>query len=485
MNNPLRPSFERDLEDLLIFLKELLIVAWRFNPAQIAAYSFEEFDETINDDTPQSEKTAIAEKSLYSIEIEPAETFENDFSIRIAEVCKGLSSEIIKSAVMEYPQIEDFLIAKIGTEDAQVEEAFKRMVLSTIIKQRGLYNQLHTHLAQLREYWPRYSAIMNKSGLLDGVIGVTARLFGGPVGAVGVKAWENWCDSGDDEFRDKFVNAGEQFEQACNQYTSEVEEKLSVIFDRLTDETRRVHHLIFDCYDELAASGLDIAPLHDRYRSPDEPLDDDTREIFELALSNLEENRSIHFRTIQNIREISGLTMDSTSSANHVDSSPTLKEMNSDKGESITSQALPKESEITVKFIEDVIGRFSCDDFYLGEEAPAKKINGAIESYAPQITPKMVLLLYDDTVFGSAKEGFLLTPSNIHWRNTGEGPKAMKFTSIEEMTVKESCSIFKLAELQLNGETVDVNGSSVKERNQIAQHLLKIIEATRRMERNG
>ena|GEM_PF-3220073 len=312
MSHQLRSSFERDLEDSLLFLKEVLLVAWRFNPAGIAAYTCRQLFEAITDTTPNDQKAAMVGEVLTNIEIVPVETFENDFSTGIAEVCKGGASEVIASAVKEYPQIEAFLRESIGDDERQLTASFTRMTLSAVRKQRPHYEQLYGHYLQLAEFLPRYTSIMGRTGFLDGVLGFAAGFFGGYVGAAGAEAWGNWRNSNDQEFCQKFGNAFEQFAKSCIDYTSQGEEALSLIFDRLMDEMRRLHHRLFDCYEQLAESGWDIAPLYSRYRTLDQPLDEDAKALFEMAISNLEENRSVHYRSIENIRCIVGLSGDSS-----------------------------------------------------------------------------------------------------------------------------------------------------------------------------
>ncbi len=307
MSHPLRPSFEKDLEDSLLFLKEVLIVAWRFNPAGIAAYACGQLFESISDSTPNDQKAGMVAEVLGNIEIVPVETFEKDFSAGIAEVCKGIASEVIKSAIKEYPQIESFLRDSVGTEEAAITSSFTRMTMTAVTKQRDHYQQLHAYYSQLIDFLPRYTSIMTRIGFLDGVLGFAAGFFGGYIGAVGAEAWGNWRNSNDQEFSQKFGNAFEQFAQACFNYTSQGEQSLSLVFDRLMDEVRRVHHRLFDCYEQLAEAGWSIEPLYQRYRTMDDPLDDATKQLFEIALNNLEENRSVHYRTIENIRDIMGL----------------------------------------------------------------------------------------------------------------------------------------------------------------------------------
>ncbi|HKY26640.1 MAG TPA: toll/interleukin-1 receptor domain-containing protein [Pyrinomonadaceae bacterium] len=61
---------------------------------------------------------------------------------------------------------------------------------------------------------------------------------------------------------------------------------------------------------------------------------------------------------------------------------------------------------------------------------PPKKLKNAINAYATQVAPEDVLLLYDDTVFGGAKDGFLLTADAVYWRNDG-GDEADQFRYAE------------------------------------------------------
>ena len=61
---------------------------------------------------------------------------------------------------------------------------------------------------------------------------------------------------------------------------------------------------------------------------------------------------------------------------------------------------------------------------------PPKKLKNAINTYATQVAPEDVLVLYDDTVFGGAKDGFLLTADAVYWRNDG-GDEAEQFRYTE------------------------------------------------------
>lgn len=56
----------------------------------------------------------------------------------------------------------------------------------------------------------------------------------------------------------------------------------------------------------------------------------------------------------------------------------------------------------------------NCDNFYVGDEIPRRKVMNAIESYANYVSRQDVLVLFDDTAFGSASDGFLMTSDAIY-----------------------------------------------------------------------
>jgi len=262
----------------------------------------------MNDATPTNQKVAVVAETLGSIVIVGVETFENDFSTNIGEVCKGISSKCISGAIKVYPQIEEFLRAAVGDEEAAITQSFTRLTLSAVGKHRIHYQQLEGYYKQLQEGLPRYTRVMTRTGFVDGIIGFAAGFFGGHLGVVGAQSWDNWRDSSDQEFCKKFGAAFEQFAQSCHAYTTNGENSLSLVFDRLMDETRRIHHIIFDCYMELGQAGWDIEPLYRQYRTLEEPLDDEAKQFFEIAVSNLEENRSVHYHSIENIRQVLGMS---------------------------------------------------------------------------------------------------------------------------------------------------------------------------------
>jgi hypothetical protein len=72
-------------------------------------------------------------------------------------------------------------------------------------------------------------------------------------------------------------------------------------------------------------------------------------------------------------------------------------------------------------------------EIYFKPDIPEKKLKNAIESYANDIVPSNVIVLYDSTVFGGAKEGFLMTLAGFYAKKLSGKPKQVDFSSIKSI----------------------------------------------------
>jgi hypothetical protein len=470
MSHPLRPRFEEALDDVLVLMKEFLLVVWRFNPAGIAFHTCHQMVAALNDSTPPAERARIVAEGLGAIEITPVETFEADIGRGIGDVAAAMTAETIAGPVKQYPEIEGFLRDALGNEDTALADAFSRMTLNAVAKHRATYEQLHAHYNQLVESLPRYTSIMNRSGLLEGVIAFAAGFFGGYPGAWGADAWNNWRTANDQEFCQKFGAAFDQFVEACRAYTVAGEQSLSVVYDRLMDEFRTLHRRLFDCYEQLAEEGWGIEPLYHRYTTADEPLAEDIRQLFEIALSNLDENPVIHFRRIENMRRMLGIDLPPAppSEASQPLASPPARSLPQP-----TASAQPLDAER----VRSLVGGFACDQFYVTPNIPLEKAQRAIGSYAPHLKPSDILLLCDTTVFATGTEGFLLTASKLYWRNAWDEARSKAYADIALVREQPSSSIFAAAKVRVNDKDIETCLGDREQQNKIMRCLVAILQA--------
>lgn len=90
------------------------------------------------------------------------------------------------------------------------------------------------------------------------------------------------------------------------------------------------------------------------------------------------------------------------------------------------------------------------DKVYARPNIPRRKLEGAIASYAAGVAPDAVLVLLDDTVFGGAKEGLLVTSDAIYCKQKFEAPRRIAFSAVTEVApgthsrfMVNGCEFFK------------------------------------------
>ena len=105
------------------------------------------------------------------------------------------------------------------------------------------------------------------------------------------------------------------------------------------------------------------------------------------------------------------------------------------------------------------------------QNIPEIKLKNAIDSYAQNVAPKEVLLLYDDTLFGGAKDGLLLTDDAVHWRNLGDSAERVRYCEVKN--VKFIYGIL-VAEIEINDtKKIHITGPR---KNEIAKAIARMIQ---------
>ncbi len=91
------------------------------------------------------------------------------------------------------------------------------------------------------------------------------------------------------------------------------------------------------------------------------------------------------------------------------------------------------------------------NSLFMGENIPQNKLINVLSTYAAGVKPQEeVLVLYDDTVFGGARDGFLLTTFHLYWHNFGQEAFYIPLADIERCSVSG-------AQLDMNGYFISVS----------------------------
>lgn len=124
--------------------------------------------------------------------------------------------------------------------------------------------------------------------------------------------------------------------------------------------------------------------------------------------------------------------------------------------------------------VQKCLGSFTDPLVYTGKEIPLDKLKAALSTYARGVPKSDVLLLYDNTRFGSAREGLLLASDGIYWQNR-ESQGRVGYSEIREVQTREvKDRFFKIASIKLfiNQQAVDIDRNQPWE---IAEALAKVI----------
>jgi hypothetical protein len=75
------------------------------------------------------------------------------------------------------------------------------------------------------------------------------------------------------------------------------------------------------------------------------------------------------------------------------------------------------------------------DKVWFSGAIPPEKANAATKAYAPKVSPEAIMLLYDDTIWGGAKDGLLLTVDAIYWHSFGRKMGHCRYADIQTIRV--------------------------------------------------
>lgn len=116
--------------------------------------------------------------------------------------------------------------------------------------------------------------------------------------------------------------------------------------------------------------------------------------------------------------------------------------------------------------LEEILPQYvhSGDGIYLAPNIPPRKLANARRAHARHLPEgERVLLLYDDTLFGGGREGVLLTPQRICWKNFLEHPRSLAFEDLAPEEIGLRDGTLHLAEHELEMATAEELASALYE----------------------
>jgi len=116
------------------------------------------------------------------------------------------------------------------------------------------------------------------------------------------------------------------------------------------------------------------------------------------------------------------------------------------------------------------------DKFYVFDNIPQNILPKAIKSYAKTMDlNEMIIFLYDDTVFGSAKEGFILTDKRFYCKNVAESGNFVNISEINNISFKKGVLTSTII-INVSSVEIKFNITQIQERQALFNVLNKTIE---------
>lgn len=117
--------------------------------------------------------------------------------------------------------------------------------------------------------------------------------------------------------------------------------------------------------------------------------------------------------------------------------------------------------------VEEIIKKYSVrirdDRILFAPDIPAKKLNNALNDYAQAAQGEQVLALIDNSFFGSAKDGVLLTTKHIYSNEWSSTTFSMELSTIESVRFVEASSAKEIHLNEINFASIHMaNAESVK-----------------------
>lgn len=89
------------------------------------------------------------------------------------------------------------------------------------------------------------------------------------------------------------------------------------------------------------------------------------------------------------------------------------------------------------EFLYDVGRKVVSDKVYVRPHIPAKKLQSAVNAYGNGLSTEDVIILVDDTAFGSAKDGILITDKSIYIKIFTEALRAYEWEAVESIDIEK------------------------------------------------
>lgn len=451
------------------FLREMLRLQWRLsNSVWTSANNLNENLLSIQEGEDKKRTSLKVRQGLENVVISDFDEIVKLASSGFVEMVSAFIEDLPERHIRLFPALEPFrdrFIFPVKCKSAIVND-----VARDLRKLKKDFSAIEDSYQQLAEFYPRYDDIMSRAGWMDWIIGGAVGFFTGGLGIAAAAIWGGWRGMNDDQFLKHYYVAVQDFINACLKFNECGELILSAHIQRVNDVWIDTFKPMAEMYRALAEKGQDLEFIERKARKVDHvakcAYSSGTNQFIACIVGNLKQDANLSKRSLENI------ILDLRSSGFLLTESGDLDEA--------AVAALPpdEETKFLMALTSDVMSIIQCssccstEHFHVAPDIPEEKLSNAIKAYGHGCHEHNVLCLYDETLFGSGDEGFIVTLGGIWWT----GQNAKNWTEIKTIASAKDSNAVKvdgdLISIEMESESLTDFVSLIKKvRNCVVKHL--------------
>ena len=303
-NRRMIAQLREDAADGDLLWPEFVRVALRLNPVNRQIYEFLGFIHQVTESTQRHEIARFVQEAMQQVDLTNAVPMLDEALDFIANCGPWWVKSATTDLLVAWPEAKHVIRHRWVNDPEKEEERYWQQLRRAVQTHRQDLVVIQNHYRQLQEFHPRYHAIMTRSSVWESILGFAAGFFGGGLGVIGAEAWDNWRGQSDSEFAQSFGNAVDQFSGATLAFTQKTEREVESVLAAILKDSQEFSLGTMSALESLAVH-KDLTAIYHKLHEPDpaNKPDEEGRQLFEIVLSNLREQR-IPARSEANLRAL-------------------------------------------------------------------------------------------------------------------------------------------------------------------------------------
>lgn len=289
-------QLKQDLCDVNLYVEEMFRLVVRLNPISHQVFHFDTILEEIETKHSGNEIANIVDEAVNSINMDNLHSQFAHFNREVISSIHGLFDErtLFEKELSRYRKY-----VKLIDISTKIDIILKKMEAAIQFYNDRDLMQIKNHSDLIKENTPKYRSIITRTGFMDFTIGFASGFMGGmlagPLGHAaseqGMRYWDNWRSSTENDFINwfsslitTFINYGRNFADYMESSSQHV---INEIIQLYSEQTLA----IIEGLNKAALDGVNIDEAYQKIRTfgRDSSIDPDQKYFSKIILNNLRE----------------------------------------------------------------------------------------------------------------------------------------------------------------------------------------------------